>query len=305
MPQTGSLAANLHEGSRSEYLAQYALSALGMAALLPRQEDVGIDLQCALGERIGQRLSIRNYYLAQVKSTDDFGSYEGQDSVKWLCAHRYPLIFVHVKKRTGDIAIYQTAELVQITHLNALRVTLQPGGPAPSFSARHGSEEEVVLTLGPPILAFSVANIGDDGWRTHARQILRFWIELDQANIDKRVRGMVSFEFPESYQINAMPVGRTAALNFKHANVTDNLLDALAIRVSVAAADGDHQAFGQIIDFVAHYVIPQFQADTGSSTMRHLVIAVNTAAKKLGHRGRLVIHLPDGTPCVLEADIES
>lgn len=67
MPQTGSLAAN----------------------------------QCVLGERIGQRLSIRNYYLAQIKSTDDFGSYDGQDSVKWLCAHRYPLVFVQVKKRTG------------------------------------------------------------------------------------------------------------------------------------------------------------------------------------------------------------
>ena len=298
MAQTGSLAANFHEGSRSEYLAQYALSALGMAALLPRQEDVGIDLQCALGQRIGQRLSISHYYLAQVKSTENFDVYEGVESVKWLCAHRYPLIFVHVKKRTGDIAIYQTAELVQLIRVNAQRITLQPGGSVPKFLARHGSLKDVVLSLGPPILAFTVADIGDDEWRTRARQIMRFWIELDQANIDKRVRGMVSFEFPSAYQTNELPVGKILASNFKHADITDNLLDALSNCVNVAAASDDRQAFGRVFEFVSNYVIPQHWVNADPHTKAALVFMINTAAQKLGHSGRIAVRRSDGTSSV-------
>ena len=38
----GSIAANLHEGSRSEYLAQYVFSSFGTAVPIPHQEDTGL-----------------------------------------------------------------------------------------------------------------------------------------------------------------------------------------------------------------------------------------------------------------------
>jgi hypothetical protein len=40
---TGSLAANFHEGSRSEYLAQYVFSSFGTAIPVPHQEDTGLE----------------------------------------------------------------------------------------------------------------------------------------------------------------------------------------------------------------------------------------------------------------------
>ena len=43
----GAIAANLHEGSRSEYLAQYVFSSWGTAVAIPHQEDSGLDLFCA------------------------------------------------------------------------------------------------------------------------------------------------------------------------------------------------------------------------------------------------------------------
>jgi hypothetical protein len=49
----GSLAANPHEGSRSEYLAQYVFSSFGTAIPVPHQEDTGLDMYCTLLERIG------------------------------------------------------------------------------------------------------------------------------------------------------------------------------------------------------------------------------------------------------------
>jgi hypothetical protein len=42
----GAIAPNAHEGSRSEYLAQYVFASFGAAVALPHQEDSGIDLHC-------------------------------------------------------------------------------------------------------------------------------------------------------------------------------------------------------------------------------------------------------------------
>jgi hypothetical protein len=52
---TGSVAANLHEGSRSEYLAHFVFSSFGTAFPVPHQEDTGLDIYCTLLERVGQR----------------------------------------------------------------------------------------------------------------------------------------------------------------------------------------------------------------------------------------------------------
>jgi len=49
----GAIAASLHEGSRSEYLAQYVFSSWGTAIAIPHQEDSGVDLFCTLVEKKG------------------------------------------------------------------------------------------------------------------------------------------------------------------------------------------------------------------------------------------------------------
>jgi hypothetical protein len=69
LSMTGSIAANLHEGSRSEYLAQYVFSSFGTAIPVPHQEDSGLDIYCTLLEPQGKRAWPRAYYSVQVKST--------------------------------------------------------------------------------------------------------------------------------------------------------------------------------------------------------------------------------------------
>ena len=44
---------SFRQGNRSEYLAQYMLSALGLAVKVTTQEDVGIDFYCNVGKRDG------------------------------------------------------------------------------------------------------------------------------------------------------------------------------------------------------------------------------------------------------------
>lgn len=59
---------NLRMGDRSEYLAQYFLSALGVSVLVPRPEDIGIDCYCSLAEKNGRRLTYRWPFWVQIGS---------------------------------------------------------------------------------------------------------------------------------------------------------------------------------------------------------------------------------------------
>src|SRR5271166_2089714 len=83
----GSIATNLHEGSRSEYLAQYVFSSFGTAVPVPHQEYTGLDMYCTLLEHDGQRAWPRAYYSVQVKSTMKAWTFDNPESVRWIIEH--------------------------------------------------------------------------------------------------------------------------------------------------------------------------------------------------------------------------
>src|SRR5262245_11645504 len=109
MGRTGSIAANLHEGSRSEYLAQFVFSSWGTAVAVPHQEDHGLDLFCTLVERVGKRAWARSPYTVQVKSEMKPWVFEGIESVRWLVEHPLPLFLCVVVKQCATLRVYHTA----------------------------------------------------------------------------------------------------------------------------------------------------------------------------------------------------
>jgi hypothetical protein len=94
----GSVATNLHEGSRSEYLAQYVLSSFGTAVPVPHQEDTGLDIYCTLLEPDGPRAWPRAYYSVQVKSTMEPWIFSSPESVRWIIEHPLPIFLCIVLK---------------------------------------------------------------------------------------------------------------------------------------------------------------------------------------------------------------
>jgi hypothetical protein len=93
----GSLATNLHEGSRSEYLAQFVFSSFGTAIPVPHQEDSGLDIYCTLLERDGQRAWPRAYYSVQVESTMSPWVFGSAESVRWIIEHPLPIFLCIVR----------------------------------------------------------------------------------------------------------------------------------------------------------------------------------------------------------------
>lgn len=59
---------NPREGDRSEYLAVYLLSRLGLVTQVPRQEDIGIDLFCSLADQESGTLTFGHQFAVSVKS---------------------------------------------------------------------------------------------------------------------------------------------------------------------------------------------------------------------------------------------
>ena len=102
----GAIPANLHEGSRSEYLAQYVFASFGTVVPVPHHEDSGIDLYCTLTERLGQRAWPKAYFAVQVKSTMDPWIFNSADSVRWLIQHPLPVLLCAVDKTSARIRIY-------------------------------------------------------------------------------------------------------------------------------------------------------------------------------------------------------
>src|SRR6266436_3960727 len=156
---TGSIATNLHEGSRSEYLAQYVFSSFGTAVPVPHQEDTGLDIYCTLLEREGRRAWPRAYYAVQVKSNMEPWIFDGAESVRWIIEHPLPIFLCVVLKADARLLVYHTtprfAAWASPTHPD--RLVLVPGMKTEAHTVGWG--EGNTFTLDAPILNFTVAEI--------------------------------------------------------------------------------------------------------------------------------------------------
>jgi hypothetical protein len=201
---TGAVAANFHEGSRSEYLAHYVFASFGTATAVAHQEDVGIDLYCTLTERVGQLAWARAYFSVQVKSDDRPWQFEGVDSVRWLLEHPTPLFLCVVNKKELRLRVFQTCPRLLAAHApHPTQVTLEPGEAAD----RAGLDWTApgAYSLGPPIIDYTMSEFLEDEKASNARACLRAWADIDAENIRRRASGMAAVEMPADYRTNEVP----------------------------------------------------------------------------------------------------
>jgi hypothetical protein len=199
----GAIAANLHEGSRSEYLAQYVFALFGTAVSVPHQEDSGIDLYCTLMERVGSRAWPRFYFSVQVKSTMDSWVLEGEESVRWLVEHPLPFFLCIVDKAAARIRLYHTSPRFYVWSLPPLpnRLELVPTTDQEGRCTQW--EGSTTFSLSAPVLDASVQELLDEDFHRQAWEVLRFWIGFDLENLARIKAGIHSFRMPDQYTTNS------------------------------------------------------------------------------------------------------
>ncbi len=205
----GSIAANFHEGSRSEYLAQYIFSAFGTAIPVPHQEDTGLDIYCTLLERVGRRSWPRAHYSVQVKSTMDPWIFDGVEAVRWLIEHPLPIFLCVVNKADARFLIYQTTPrfAAWILPLHKSRLKLIPGIETKAQSIQTSWGEGSSYELRAPILNFTIKDALDDSFREQIAAVLKWWIDFEMENIFRIRCGNHHFRVPYQYETNRTDIG--------------------------------------------------------------------------------------------------
>lgn len=202
MSQVGALAANLHEGSRSEYFAQYIFASFGTAISVPHQEDTGVDLYCTMTERVGALAWPRYHFTVQVKSTFSPWSFASRESVRWLIEHPLPLFFCIVDKGSARLRVYHTFPrfLAWATGDLPNSLVLKPedhhNGEATQWS------EGTSFSLGAPIIDRTISDLLDDNVWKEVRAVLDSWLRAEQENLARFAMRMPLFVMPYKYTTN-------------------------------------------------------------------------------------------------------
>lgn len=206
----GSVAANFHEGSRSELLADYLFSTWGTVTPVRRQDDYGVDLYCTLTERMGQRASVTEHYSVQVKSTTDPWLLDDEQSVRWLVEHPTPLFLACVDKTAGILRVYQLSSRFYVWAMGALpaRLALCPEDTEDgSFTWWQHRGDGDLFSLSAPFLRVTIAELVDGAMLNTFRNVLAHWIRFDRENCDLIRQGLLRFRMPHSYRTNEVPNG--------------------------------------------------------------------------------------------------
>ena len=207
----GMLLDSFRGGSRSEYLAQFLLSTLGVSVQVPRQEDIGADFYCSLARLDGMKLTFEASYIVQLKSTPISGvSYGGPDvkgvrrseEVRWLFSQEFPMLLGFVDKKALCIHLYTTSNMWLAFYLSGGpgEVVLEPAKPdVRIYDVQYPSKEDVTewpqgigdglrwrVPLGPPILSFTADEAEDKSKVAYARERLLPFLQAEQANIGYR-----------------------------------------------------------------------------------------------------------------------
>ncbi len=201
---------NRRQGDRSEYLAIYMLSALGLVTQVPRQEDIGFDLICNISDQEGGLLSFQNHYAVSVKSTADDSrivleppaskkklddpNYE--DHFKWLFNLELPLMLGLIDKKLQKLSLYSTLSAWFLHYerrsecgIIELVPRVEDNGANPlvdrpkdlGAAIGTGGRKHFEVDLGFPVAVVSTGDLHDPTRLREIKAKLRFAIEFGAA----------------------------------------------------------------------------------------------------------------------------
>lgn len=206
---------DFRQGNRSEYLAQYLLSYLGTSVIVPRQEDVGIDFNCAISFSNGHIEEIKEQFHVQIKSniTDEieFGSIVKSGSkqkkkwkkheLDWLFNLDNPLFIGIVNKDNGSLELFSTSFMwFNYWTKNFLTIKFLPNHPIGESEEIHAQADEdisvwakeidstvpkikTIVPMGPPIIRLTKENVRNEETLFEIKKVFHSAILVEHSNI--------------------------------------------------------------------------------------------------------------------------
>ncbi|MBL7724766.1 MAG: hypothetical protein JNK27_11485 [Chitinophagaceae bacterium] len=207
---------SFREGDRSEYLANYLLSGLGLVTAVPRQEDIGFDFYCQLANEETGNLSFGFPFVIQVKSSGEEKIVYGDsdlskwkaENLSWLFRLEIPLLIGVIHKKEMRLDIYNTSALnfifFEFPNPTLLELTLRNN---PDRKDLHGVVKEslegcpsdkgdgnkYIVDLGNPIITLTNDDIYDKDILKKKKEILRAVLFYEQQSLLYKKLGIPHF----------------------------------------------------------------------------------------------------------------
>lgn len=208
---------NFFQGNRSELLADFLLSAIGIATPVRRQFDHGIDFYCNLIKSGNSKYLTFGYPFAiQIKSISKsdvvFGSKENwkPESISWLFENELPFFIGIIDKKKTSLDIYDTTGLWQLylnDEKNFSQIILRPGTREKTewranitsvrlenWDASNGDSHTHIVDLGNAIISINSEDLQNENILSSKIEILREAIKIEQENIIRRNLGIKCFK---------------------------------------------------------------------------------------------------------------
>lgn len=196
---------NFREGDRSEYLANYILSGLGLVTAISRQEDVGFDFYCQLADTEKGILSFGFPFVIQIKSDGDTSIVYGQtnsnkwvsENIDWLFRLEIPLFIGVICKKKMQLEIYNTSPLnflyfedrnASIVELNFQyqkdNVILKKPDKQiiDNWEKGKGNGYRHIIDLGAPLITIDNEDLQDIERLKNKKDMLRNIVSIEQEN---------------------------------------------------------------------------------------------------------------------------
>lgn len=201
---------NFHQGSRAEYLAQFALSRVGLVVPVPRQADhFLIDLFVHLGKQVGRQFVPTGPTVAvQAKSSRKPIVLKDRKLEIFLNEIANPYFIAVVDINEGTIEVFSTQERLNHARFPRTKLTLR-FAPEPRDFKNDPIATEAEMYLREPISTYPIAALdrpsSAPGTASRFHDVLNAWARLESLNLAWHAQGFPLFARPAPTESNECP----------------------------------------------------------------------------------------------------
>jgi hypothetical protein len=140
-----------------------------------------------------------------VKSNPKPWTFPNKRSVKWLMENPMPVFLCVVNKAALKLQLYHTCPRFHIWSLPVRpdKLELIPGTEGKGECVKF--EGGTSYSLSAPILALTINDIHNENSRKKVKDVLKFWIGIEEQNLRRVKNKILQFSMPDKYETNAKP----------------------------------------------------------------------------------------------------
>lgn len=209
---------SFNQGNRSELLADYILSGIGISTPVRRQFDDGIDFYCNLKDADAKYLTFGYPFVIQIKSESvlniEIGTKKHDEwrleKISHIYRNELPFFVGFVDKKEKTLAIHDTTGLWELhvnSTFNVSHIKLQPNerdgwrktiesAPIEGWANGEADGKSHVVDLGNPIIKLNLNDLdaGQEVLLANKINVLRSIVAIEQGNILFRNLSVKSFK---------------------------------------------------------------------------------------------------------------